>query len=42
MFLKGGVGGHGRVHIIYIHTREAGEKDTKEIQTLLQPETLQS
>ena len=29
-------------HYIYIYTREAGEKDTKEIQTLLQPKTLQS
>lgn len=28
-------------HYIYIYTREAGEKDTKEIQTLLQPKTLQ-
>ena len=29
MFLKGGVGGHGRVHIIYIHTRAKGEKRTE-------------
>ena len=26
MFLKGGVGGHGRIYIIYIRAREKGEK----------------
>ena len=31
MFLREGVGGHGRVHIIYIRAREKGRKGTRSL-----------